>query len=66
MNFPDRLRAAATAAVLTVFLVAGPASRADEAVKGKDDDVKSLAESVATATSERDAWNDAVKLLSYK
>lgn len=68
MNLFDRLRAAATAAALVLLVVAGPASRAaaDETAKDKDEDVKSLAESVATATTDRDAWNDAVKLIGYK
>lgn len=71
MKFKLSLRAAVFAA--TVFAAAvlafvvlpggGPSAHAEEP---KDQDVKSLAESVATATSERDAWNDAVRLASYK
>jgi carboxyl-terminal processing protease len=68
MNLFDRFRAAATAAALVLFVVAGPlpSAGADEAVKQEADDIKSLAESVATATTDRDAWNDAMKLIGYK
>jgi C-terminal peptidase prc len=72
MNLFDRLRPGAMAAALLASFVlvapAGPA-RADDAVKAKsdakDDDIKALAESVATATSDREAWDDAVRLIAF-
>jgi hypothetical protein len=66
MKLFDRPRASGLAALFLVLcVVAGPAhvASADDAAKGED--LKALAESVATATVERDAWNDAAHLASF-
>ncbi len=53
------------AVLLVLFAVAGPLRSAagDDATKGED--LKALAESVATATVESDAWNDAEHLAGF-
>src|SRR5262245_3581556 len=63
MKLFDSSRATVRAALLAVVVAfaAGGASAADE----KGEDLKALAESVATATVERDAWNDAAHLASF-
>jgi carboxyl-terminal processing protease len=68
MTLSHRLRALAASTALTLLVLAAPGSsaRADEPGKDSSADIKSLAESVATATNDRDAWNDAVKLAGYK
>jgi carboxyl-terminal processing protease len=66
MKLFDRPRAPGIAALFLVLaFVAAPArlAAADDAAKGED--LKALAESVATATVERDAWNDAAHLASF-
>ena len=67
MTRPSRALAPALAAALVLtFAAAGPsAALAQDTAAQEQADVKSLAESVATATSERDAWNDATKLAGY-
>jgi C-terminal peptidase prc len=72
MKLTAPLRTASTAAVLAFVagfaapaVVTAPSARADETAKPNDDDVKSLAENVATAANDRDAWNDAVKLIAF-
>jgi carboxyl-terminal processing protease len=66
MTVSSRVRAPALAAALFLTLVASGRSPAlAQDATQEQADVKSLAESVATATSDRDAWNDAVKLVAY-
>ena len=67
MNRLRRARPAAIAAAALVLVVAiGRASPAAADESAQPSDVKALAESVATATSEHDAWNDAVRLVGFK
>jgi carboxyl-terminal processing protease len=66
MTASFRVRAPAFAAAILLAFSAAPRSGAlAQDAAQEQADVKSLAESVATATSDRDAWNDAVKLASY-
>jgi carboxyl-terminal processing protease len=66
MTRPSRALAPALAAALALsFLASGPSAALAQETPQDQADVKSLAESVATATSDRDAWNDAVKLAAF-
>lgn len=66
MKLFERPRAAGLAALaLVVAFVAAPGRLAEAQDAAKGEDLKALAESVATATVERDAWNDAAHLASF-
>lgn len=56
------------AAAAAFFLCLGLAAGRDSALAQEtspQEDMKSLAESVATSTAEREAWNDAVRLIGF-
>ena len=65
MNIAPRSRTAGLALLLVISLLAAPMPRAAADEATKDQDMKALAESVATATADRDAWNDAVRLAGF-
>ncbi len=59
-----RAKALVVALLGAALLAVGSPSRADDA--NPSDEIKALAEAVASATTEHDAWNDAVKLAGYR